>query len=103
MTPIGNVQKEVLVSLTLSPVSVAANTSAEQIFTLPGCTPQDVCVGVQKPTSQAGLIIGGSRVVGNNQVAITFGNLTASPIVPTASQLYVFQICRADSPSGYMS
>ena len=74
---------------TLSPVSVAANTAVEQIFTVTG-----VFVGqavfVMKPTTQTGLGIANCRVVANNQVAITFVNLTAAPIIPTAAESYMF-------------
>lgn len=72
---------------TLSPASVAANTTAEQTFTCTGVAVGDV-VWVNKPTSQAGLGIAGVRVSAANQIAINFVNATASPIVPTASQVY---------------
>lgn len=96
MVPYGNVRGMVVVSLALSPASVAANTSAEQTFTLNGVQPGDV-VYVNKPTAQAGLAIVGSRASAANQIAITFGNLTASPIVPTASQVYLVTIMRPDT------
>jgi hypothetical protein len=72
---------------TLSPASVAANTSAEQTFTVPGLTVGGV-VYVNKPTAQAGLGIVGARISAANTLAINFGNFTASPIVPTASEVY---------------
>lgn len=72
---------------TLSPVAVAANTTAEQTFTVQGVAVGDV-IYVNKPTSQAGLALGGVRVSAANQIAITFVNATASPITPTASQVY---------------
>lgn len=72
---------------TLSPASVAANTTAEQTFTVTGVAVGDV-IFVNKPTAQAGLGIVGVRVSAANQIAINFGNFTASPIVPTASQVY---------------
>ena len=73
--------------ITLSPTSVAPNTSAEQTFTFAGLDVTD-WVGVNKPTTQAGLIIGGSRVSAANTLAINFGNLTAATITPTAAELY---------------
>lgn len=72
---------------TLSPASVAANTSAEQTFTVPGLSITDF-VAVNKPTSQAGLALGGVRVSARDTLAITFVNVTASPITPTASEVY---------------
>lgn len=74
-------------SATLSPASVAANTSAEQTFTVTGLAVGDA-VSVNKPTAQAGLGIVGCRVSAANTLAITFGNFTASPIVPTAAEVY---------------
>lgn len=72
---------------TLSPAAVAANTSAEQTFTVTGLQVGSL-VQVNKPTSQAGLDIGNARVVSNNVLGITFINTTASPITPTASEVY---------------
>jgi hypothetical protein len=75
----------------LSPAAIAANTSAEQTFTVPL---GDVAVGsvlaVNKPTAQAGLGIGGVRVISPTQVGITFFNDTATAITPTAAETYLF-------------
>src|SRR6202043_200663 len=60
-------------SATLTPAAVAANTSAEQTFTVTGLRVGDL-VQVNKPTQQAGLDIGGCRVVANNTLGITFMN-----------------------------
>lgn len=73
-------------SVTINPASVAANTSAEQTFTVTGLT-TDMVVAVNKPTTTAGLVIGGARVSAADTLAITFGNLTGSPIDP-ASETY---------------
>jgi hypothetical protein len=81
-------------SATISPASVAANTTAEQTFTVTGLTTADK-VFVSKPTAQAGLGIVGMRVAGANSLAITFGNFTASPIVPTASEAYAVVAIRS--------
>ena len=76
-------------SATLSPAAVAANTCAEQTFTVTGVETGDV-VTVNKPTAQAGLGIGGVRASAANQVGVTFCNNTAGSITPTASQVYTF-------------
>ena len=84
----GNPIKDIYhLTATLSPASVAANNTAEQTFTVTGLAVGDV-VFVNKPTSQAGLGIAGVRVSAANTLAITFINATASPIVPTASEVY---------------
>lgn len=93
----GNVQGLGVASVTLSPALVAANTTAEQSFTVPGVRASDVCIDVTKPTAQAGLGIVGWRVSAENTVAITFSNNTAGGITPTASQVYQFVILRPDA------
>lgn len=73
--------------VTISPALVAANTSAEQTFTVSGLTTGDLVV-VNKPTTQAGLGIVGMRVSAANTLAITFGNFTAGGLTPTAAETY---------------
>ncbi|MHB8602190.1 MAG: hypothetical protein ACYC9R_06410 [Nitrosotalea sp.] len=80
----------------LSPVAVAANTTAEQLFTVPGILVGDF-INVNKPTAQAGLGIVGVRASAANQVGITFSNNTAASITPTAAEIYVFSVTRAGS------
>ena len=72
---------------TLSPASVPANSSVEQTFTVTGL-PVGWLVYVVKPTQQAGLDIGGMRIISNNVLGITFINVTAAAIQPTASEVY---------------
>ena len=76
-----------LYSQALTPANVAANTSAEQAFTVTGVSTDDR-VFVNKPSAQAGLGIVGARVSGTNSLAITFGNFTGSVITPTAAETY---------------
>lgn len=90
---LGNVQAVNVITAPLSPASVAANTSAEQVFPMTQLLAGDV-VFVSKPTAQAGLVLGNARVSATGSLAITFGNLTASPIVPTAGEIYTVSIIR---------
>ncbi len=76
------------VEVTLSPAQVNANTSAEQDFNVTGVDGDDVVIAVIKPTAQAGLGIVGWRVKSDGVVSITFGNFTAAPITPTATEIY---------------
>lgn len=76
-------------STTLSPSSVAANTTAEQTFTVTGIVAGTV-VWVNSQSPQNGLGIVGCRVSGTNSVCITFGNSTATAITPTPGATYVF-------------
>lgn len=93
----GNVQSMGVTSVALTPSIVAANTTAEQTFTVPGVLASDVCMGVSKPSAQAGLGIVNARVSAANTVAITFSNNTASGITPTAAETYKFLLVRPDS------
>lgn len=93
----GNTQALGVVSVTLSPALIVLNTTAEQLFAVPGILATDVIVGVSKPTAQAGLGIVNIRVAGANSVGITFSNNTGSSITPTASQVYLITFLRPDS------
>lgn len=95
----GNLQYLNMLGVTLSPAQVAANTTAEQTFTVAGLQLNDIVVGVSKPTAQAGLGIVGWRVSANNQLAITFSNNTGAGITPTASQQYKVLIARLSNPA----
>lgn len=92
---LGNLVKQAVISVTLSPAEVAANTSAEQTFTVNGILAGDHVL-VNKPTAQAGLGIVGSRAA-LNTLYITFMNATGTPITPTASQTYTVLLSRKDS------
>lgn len=76
------------IKVVLSPAIVAANTTAEQTFTVNGLAVGDF-VYVNKPTTQAGIGICGARVTAVNTLGITFNNNTAGGITPTASETYL--------------
>lgn len=75
----------------LTPASVAANTTAEQTFTVTGLSTSDVVI-VNKPSLNAGLGIAGARVSAANTLAITFINATGGAIVPTAETYNIIAI-----------
>ncbi len=68
--------------------AVAGAMTVEVANTVNGVFPADVCLGVQKPTLQAGLLTGSGRVSAANTVQIDYANVTASPITPTGSEVY---------------
>jgi len=72
----------------LTPAIVAANTTAEQTFTVRGLVYGSVVI-VNKPTAQAGLGIVGFRVSATDTLAITFSNNTGVGITPTAGETYL--------------
>ena len=93
---LGNLVKQSVISVTLTPAAIVLNTTAEQTFTVNGLLAGDV-VCVNKPTAQAGLGIVGSRVSAANTLGITFSNNTGSSITPTAAQVYKVLVSRPDS------
>lgn len=93
---LGNLVKQSVISVTLTPAAIVLNTTAEQTFTVNGLLAGDV-VCVNKPTAQAGLGIVGCRVSAANTLGITFSNNTASSITPTAAQVYKVVVSRPDS------
>lgn len=78
----------------LNVASVAANTSAEQDFTVSGLKTTDL-VFVTKPALSAGLVIGNARVSADDTLSITFGNLTGSAIDP-AAETYTIAVLRPE-------
>ena len=92
---LGNIPKQSVLSVTLSPALVNANTTAEQTFTVNGLLVGDMAV-VTKPTAQAGLGVVNSRVSAANTLAITFSNNTGASITPTASEVYLVLVSRPD-------
>ena len=77
-----------LLTAVLSPAAVQPNTTAEQTFAVAGVG-GGAAVAVNKPTAQAGLAILGARAVGAGLLGITFANLTAATITPTAAESYL--------------
>lgn len=75
--------------ITLDVASVAANTSAEQTFAVPGLT-TDMMVFVNKPSLDAGLVVGNARVSAVDVLAITFGNSTAGAVDPSSEVYKLF-------------
>ncbi len=92
----GNIILAGIYSTTLTPTIVAANTTAEQTFTMTGLAVGDV-ISVTKPTLQAGLGIVNSRVSAINTLAITFANNTGAGITPTAAEAYIVELNRPEN------
>ena len=75
----------------LAPSSVAANTTAEQTFTVSGLSTNDV-VFVNKPTLNAGVGIANARVSAADTLAITYINSTGGAVVPTTETYKIVAI-----------
>ena len=86
----------------LAPVSIAAQTTAEQTFTvtgLPFINSSPSTVIVNKPSAQAGLAIAGCRVTAANTLGITFENVTAAAITPS-TEVYTVGVFNAVGAGG---
>ena len=77
----GNVKGMEIYSQALDVASVAANTSAEQTFTVQGLTTDDIVI-VNKPSLDAGLAVGNARVSAADTLALTFINSTSGAVDP---------------------
>jgi len=84
---------------TLDVASVAANTTAEQDFTVTGVTAGDIVLAINKPALDAGLGIANYRVKSANTVSITFVNSTAGAINP-AAEAYVIVVATPKASTG---
>ena len=98
----GNIKGEWVLSVTLSPASVAPNTTSEQTFTVPGLALGDF-IDINKPSVQAGLGIVNSRVSAANTLAVGFLNNTAATITPTASEVYQVNVSRPENLANNVS
>ena len=94
--PRGNVVMQKVFAVALTPVSVAAATTAEQNFTILGLQPGDYlncqCGGVQT----AGISVANVRVSAVNTATIAFNNSTAGALVPAATT-YGFVVGRPEN------
>jgi hypothetical protein len=95
--PIGNCSNVFLLNPTLSPASVAPNTSAEQTFSVTGVHLGDYIEVNNSGANQAGLIIANARVTSAGNIGISFGNLTAATITPTAATVYTVLVVRGEN------
>lgn len=86
----------------LTPGSVAANTSAEQTFTVTGLTSGQPAVAIPNYNVSAtpGVGIAGCRVSATNTLAVTFINATTTAIVPPAGTWTVAQFNQTTPTAG---
>jgi hypothetical protein len=80
-----------IISQSLDVAAVAANTTAEQDFTVTGLETTDA-VFVNKPSASAGLGVVNARVKAADTLSITFVNATGAPIDPAAESYKILVI-----------
>lgn len=95
----GNAHKTFYIQPTLAPVSVAANTTAAQTFTVPGLLTTDIvnCLGING-TQIAGIVVAEADVTAANTLSIQFGNLTGSGVIPSTG-VYTIEVIRLEGPA----
>jgi len=106
---IGNIQKNALISASITPASVNAAITAGQSFTIAAL---GVVVGDQiavcgvPSIAPAGVFPAGATVTAADTVQILFANVTAGALVPPAG-VYTFEINRAQAnvafPTEYLN
>jgi hypothetical protein len=93
--PVGNIKASWVLSPTLTPASVAPGT-AEQTFTITGLQVGDF-IDTAKPTSQAYISLGNSRVSAANTLALQYVNSSTGTLTPTAAEVYSVVVTRPDN------
>lgn len=80
----GNILYNILVGITITPVAVAQNTTAEQSFTVQGLQVNDYVQLSSQVAQTAGIGINNSRVSAANTLAVSFTNNTGGSLTPAA-------------------
>lgn len=80
----GNMLYDWIIAPTLTPVSVAGSTAAEQSFTIQGLQVGDVCDITCQAAQTAGIGIGNVRVATANTLTVEFTNSTAGALTPVS-------------------
>jgi hypothetical protein len=95
----GNSHETFYIQPTLAPVSVAANTTAAQTFSVPGLQTTDIVVVLGLNGSQiAGIVVCEADCLTANVLTIQFGNLTGSGVIPSTG-IYTVQVTRLEGPA----
>lgn len=95
----GNSHETFYIQPSLTPVAVAANTTAAQTFSLPGLQTTDIVLVVGYNGSQtAGIVVAEADCLTANVLSIQFGNNTAGSVTPAAG-VYTIQIVRLEGPA----
>lgn len=92
----GNILYSWMIGPSLTPVSVAAATTAEQSFTVKGLQTTDFVDVYSNALQTAGIGIVNNRVSAADTLQIGFSNSTAGSLTPVAGQ-YNIVICRPES------
>jgi hypothetical protein len=100
----GNVRAFGVLTVSLNPASVAANTTAEQTFTVPGLQVGDLVwvntppIGTGAGQMNAGLGVCGARVSAADTLALRFNNNTAGALDAGAADYTVLVVRPGATP-----
>jgi hypothetical protein len=105
----GNIRALGVVTVNINPGSVAANTTAEQTFAVPGLQVGDLVwvntppVGTAAGQLNAGLGVCGARVSAADTLALRFNNNTAGALDAPAADYTVFvaRLGNLPAPGGF--
>jgi hypothetical protein len=95
--PTGNITGNWVLSVTLSPAAVHANSASEQTFTVPGLNLGDFVDFGQPSAVPNGITFGNARVSAANTLAVQIGNVTAGTLTPSVATVYNVGVTRPDN------
>lgn len=87
----GNILNSIVLQITLTPVAVAGNTTAEQPFTIPGLIAGDQVSGIQflGAFSNQDISVVNARIAANNTLTVAFQNGSGGSLTPMAGAYYL--------------
>lgn len=85
------ITKVVVYTPSLTPAAIAANTSAEQTFTVTGVTTADT-IYINPPSLTAGTGIVSVRITAADTIGISWGNFTAGSLTPPAGTYRILAV-----------
>jgi hypothetical protein len=95
----GNARETFYISPSLTPVAVAASTTAAQTFSVPGLLTSDfISTGGYIANQTTGIFIAETDCLTNGVLTVQFGNCSTSSATPQAG-VYEFQIVRFEGPT----
>jgi len=77
--------------VTLTPASVAANTTIEQVFPVTGVNSEALII-LTPPSLTAGIGIAGVRSSAKDEISITFINTTVGALTPPSGEYMIISI-----------
>jgi hypothetical protein len=95
----GNSHETFYIQPSLTPTSVTNGTTSAQTFTVPGLQVGDLvnCWGLVG-SQASGIVAVEADVNAANTLTIQFGNISGSPVTPTAGA-YVIEVVRLEGPA----